>query len=49
VGTGVGAARHPRTAQAVRTMPSAMALRAGDIRGLHYGSLGHGEAKDKAK
>ena len=30
-------------------MPSAMALGAGDIRSLRTGSLGHGEAKDKAK
>ena len=30
-------------------MPSAMALGADDIRSLRTGSLGHGEAKDKAK
>src|SRR6516164_8352937 len=49
VSTSAGAAASPRTAEAARRMPSAMALGAGDIRSLRTGSLGHGEAKDKAK
>src|SRR5262249_12862450 len=49
VRTSAGPASEPRTAPTVRRMPSAMALCAGDIRGLQSGSLGHRKVKDKAK